>query len=502
MPPKGDKNPDKASQAEGDDLSTITKLFEDLKNTVMKSLHEQSTKIDNLTTELTGTVSSVVNSLREEQNGALSEQLSQVYEKIESDKLCHDADIGNLNSKVSEIEVKIDSLDKQITDQIAEVKQLITSSSSSIPSSETNDTNHTNANNYFPLAANSVIHKTTSKFDGREKYHVVDFTTDLDNYLAMIKAPEDMKLPIAIGFLEGSARDWGKAFTNSKHTYDEFKTAITEEYWGEDKQREFEDILHSSSFEWSPQCSMKEHFIKHLNLARRLTFNPKSDRDIISAVIGHYPKMEEYTLRAANLCDVEQTKKLLGQLDRMAASQAAKTKRADVRGGDSGPVNREKGKTPVKRIASVNVLQEVVTPTAETDTPPSTSSTVSKPAKAQNPAGNEQPTGQSSRGFKRGRGNYRGRGRGNNQGYMPQQPVPFYPNNFYNYPQFTYPPYGNYPPQGYLPPGGAYNQYPGGGGMQQPPVPNALYRGNAPANVAGVNAPQNSGAPAVENQEN
>jgi hypothetical protein len=175
------------------------------------------------------------------------------------------------------------------------------------------------------FATSSFSAKLRPSFDGKDKVHVLDFVEDLDNYLAACGVPEKTKVTVAMQCLQGAAKELAKSFPRN-YSYTEFTECLVEEYWGEERQRDFERQLHSTKFQWSTDCSMKEHFLQFLNRARRLQ-PAKTDKEIIQAIIRHYPDAEENMLLAADVQDVAKMKRLLERLDTKAAQRAEEEKR-------------------------------------------------------------------------------------------------------------------------------------------------------------------------------
>jgi hypothetical protein len=78
-----------------------------------------------------------------------------------------------------------------------------------------------------------------------------------------MRIPDDQKLPVVLGLMDVAANERAKTINSVMLNYDSFCYALLEEYWGVERQKEFEERLYHEQYDHDKQGIMKEYFIRN-----------------------------------------------------------------------------------------------------------------------------------------------------------------------------------------------------------------------------------------------
>jgi len=139
-----------------------------------------------------------------------------------------------------------------------------------------------------PNGHNDLNELSLPKFSNSAKQVVANFLRELDEYFALKKTPNELKLPLCFKAIEDpSAKQWFATVYDTVGSYENFKTAFANLLWGQTRQAQIRCSIYQDHWERRSDETYTEHYIRYASMATMLNL-PLSE-DLVGTMIGHYP---------------------------------------------------------------------------------------------------------------------------------------------------------------------------------------------------------------------
>ena len=140
------------------------------------------------------------------------------------------------------------------------------------------------------------------------------FIRDLDQYFALKRTPEELKLALVFRAVkEPFAKQWlSSAFDRMKNC-DQFKKAFTELLWCPSRQASIRSAIYLDKHDPGSGESCLDHYIRYANMASTLN-PPMSDLDLLSALTSHFEPQVQQGLICSNRQTTQDTLAFLAKL--------------------------------------------------------------------------------------------------------------------------------------------------------------------------------------------
>lgn len=140
------------------------------------------------------------------------------------------------------------------------------------------------------FTSNSDFFTTAEFLERFEKYSHVQNAGATDSWM----------ISMVYDCLSGSPKIWYRMYSYKFVSWDLFKMLFLKQFWGNRRQREFKNLLHSGTYEQKGKTSkMSTYFARMLSKARYMTL-PPTECEILSLLTEHFPKPIREDLRHAN----------------------------------------------------------------------------------------------------------------------------------------------------------------------------------------------------------
>jgi hypothetical protein len=168
--------------------------------------------------------------------------------------------------------------------------------------------------------AGSVLYNNAllPKFADDNTIHPVEFLARIEMYGEQQNMSECMQIALAVQNLEGVAGDWGAAFQGTWDGWAQFKASYLDMFWSEERQEEVKYQLHHDFYNKQVHGTMSAFFLSWMKRVKHLSPSI-STQSFLRRVSHLFPANVENTLLAARLDTLEQTLKLLKNLDEAAS---------------------------------------------------------------------------------------------------------------------------------------------------------------------------------------
>jgi len=127
------------------------------------------------------------------------------------------------------------------------------------------------------------------RFNNSAKQVVANFLRELDEYFAIKKTPNALKLPLCFRAIEDPfAKQWFATVYDTVGTYENFKTGFANLLWGQTRQAQIRCSIYQDRWERRNEETYAEHYIRYASMVSMLN-PPLSEEDLVGAMIGHFP---------------------------------------------------------------------------------------------------------------------------------------------------------------------------------------------------------------------
>ena len=152
------------------------------------------------------------------------------------------------------------------------------------------------------------------KFTDSSKQVAVNFVRELDEYFALKKTPEKLRIPLVFRAISDPfAKQWMLTAYGKFKSYDEFKKAFTELLWDTTRQAEVRCKIYQERYDHRTRESFSEHYIRYATMASMLS-PAMSDQDLLSALVTHYEPRIQACLISANVKTTQEAIAVLSKL--------------------------------------------------------------------------------------------------------------------------------------------------------------------------------------------
>lgn len=204
-----------------------------------------------------------------------------------------------------------------INNKIAELENKISTPSTPVEASDTSiQGSDTNIQALVQPGPSTVYYPVPQMSAEKPKYpskykHPVTFIEDLTAYLKKYPGTTDI-VDMVLESLDGEVREWGRLYRSRWTQFEDFKRDFLENFWGEAEQGELRRKIVQNT--WDGTQSMLSHFISLCGQAKMLTY-PIQEQQLVSDIIGHFPRNIQYAWNASNYTTILQATEFLRKLD-------------------------------------------------------------------------------------------------------------------------------------------------------------------------------------------
>lgn len=211
----------------------------------------------------------------------------------------------------------------------------VTPTSPVVPRTTGRDTAHcsdqNNAHHTLPFLSELPL----PMFDAN-KENAKQFIIDLEGYFDLKRIPAYYRMVLVARALTGSALNWFRIAITSQTTYEVFRTAFLNKFWGPNAQSETRNKINNGKYHPGAGVGLVDYFLKYALLARKLD-PPLSDTEFIQLMTAHMPDDIRNHLIVARPPTIHEAVSLLTDLQRTTAPQANNRFTTNERGRDRPP---------------------------------------------------------------------------------------------------------------------------------------------------------------------
>jgi hypothetical protein len=165
-----------------------------------------------------------------------------------------------------------------------------------------------------PNVCTALTELSLQKFSNSAKQVVAHFLRELDEYFALKRTPNELKLALCFRAIEDPfAIQWFATVYDTVGTYEHFKTAFANLLWGQTRQAQIRRSIYQDRWDRRNEETYAEHYIRYASMASMLN-PPLSEEDLVGAMIGHFPRDVQNSMVCGNL---ETTQEALAFLSKM-----------------------------------------------------------------------------------------------------------------------------------------------------------------------------------------
>jgi hypothetical protein len=152
------------------------------------------------------------------------------------------------------------------------------------------------------------------KFTNSSQQVAVHFVRELDEYFALKKTPEELRLPLVFRAISDPfAKQWMLTAYGKINSYNEFKVKFTELLWDSTRQAEIRCRVYQDRYDSRAGESFTEHYIRYATMASMLS-PVMSDQDLLSALMTHYEPNIQTCLIGSNVKTTQDAIAVLAKL--------------------------------------------------------------------------------------------------------------------------------------------------------------------------------------------
>lgn len=155
------------------------------------------------------------------------------------------------------------------------------------------------------------------------KQSPVRHVKELDDYMHIYAVPSLHKLKLAAQSVQGSAKQWFKAFEHTFENYDMFKQHFLSKYHSDTVQQELKDKIVKGFYNPKNNESLTEHFINTVVQNKELDV-PLTELELIGTVTRHFDLYTQQMLLSRNATDIVSFQNVLENIDTLYRSSRAK----------------------------------------------------------------------------------------------------------------------------------------------------------------------------------
>jgi hypothetical protein len=164
------------------------------------------------------------------------------------------------------------------------------------------------------------------KYNNSAKQVVAHFLRELDEYFAIKKTPNELKLPLCFRAIEDPfAKQWFATVYDTVGTYESFKTAFANLLWGQTRQAQIRCSIYQDRWDRRNEETYAEHYIRYASMASMLN-PPLSEEDLVGAMIGHFPPDVQNGMFCGNLKTTQDVLAFLSKMHGLEATRVQHTR--------------------------------------------------------------------------------------------------------------------------------------------------------------------------------
>ena len=117
-----------------------------------------------------------------------------------------------------------------------------------------------------PNGHNDLNELSLPKFSNSAKQVVAHFLRELDEYFALKKTPNEIKLPLCFRAIEDPfVKQWFATVYDTVGSYENFKTAFANLLWGQTRQAQIRCSIYQDHWDRRSEETYDEHYIRYVN---------------------------------------------------------------------------------------------------------------------------------------------------------------------------------------------------------------------------------------------
>lgn len=125
-------------------------------------------------------------------------------------------------------------------------------------------------------------------FDAQRE-NAKQFIIDLEGYFVLKRVPDHYRMILVARALTGSALNWFRIAITSQMSYELFKTAFLNKFWGASAQYDTRNRINNGKYHPGAGIGLVDYFLKYALLAKKLD-PPLADAEFIQLMTAHMPE--------------------------------------------------------------------------------------------------------------------------------------------------------------------------------------------------------------------